>query len=145
MKYAIVAINPLSHSVEIPQDFSFSKEKHLISAINKITAEVDGEKDLIKISVQFTLNLAYKENPEDQNRIFQLNVESEFRVVDLKDYFLEEGEDEELDPDVLQFFMDLAIHHARGVQSVYIKGTPISTFLLPNRKITKEKDKKEDS
>jgi len=139
MKFRIVGINPINYSLDIPDDFVYSKDTDIVSAENRTTVDANGMENTLKITVYFTLYFAKRNDPNKKTKLFHVSVQNDYVISDLKDYIIIEGDDEKLQSELLNYFDALSINHVRGIQSVYTKNTPIARFLIPPK--TKKNDK----
>lgn len=130
LKYKIVKVDPVSYSVNVPDDFIYNKASHKVSGESSVRLEVDSTAERIKCIVEFKLNCGNRGSEELKMQFFTLKSVSIFKLENLESYFINGKQD--IDESILNIFFKISMNHARGMQSVVLKGTQLSRFLIPD-------------
>jgi hypothetical protein len=132
LKYKIKKIEPISHSINIPENFVYSKDVYKMSGICTSEVEIDSTKNSLSCHINFQLMCSRIDGSIDKSELFALKSVTVFTVENIPDYVcIDENGTKELEDDFIRFFFTISLSHARGMQSVYINNTPISKFRIP--------------
>lgn len=127
LEYHVLSIENLSHSLSIPDGYTADELKGKLSGKNEYKASYSTETNTVAIDVRSELQLK-GETDSQYTKLFHIEVRTIYYIPNLQHFFTDNGD--EIQPEVMDRLLVLAIAHARGVQSTIISGTPISKTLI---------------
>jgi len=134
LKYKIDRVETLSHTFNIPEDYAEVKDNFNIMGETRIRVDADSDKNYVKVEVTINMDSYEKSTGDKVASLFSLKTLTRFTINDLKQYF---SANEELNREVLYHLTEIAVHHTRGMQVVYLLSTPLKSLLLPSIDVKK--------
>ena len=128
--YKVAKVTPLSNSLNIPENLNFSSKTHKIAGKIKLKIEAEIENNLIAVFTDVEMVCHENESDVELGPLFSLTSKCEYKVENL-DKYLSNEEEPEVDKSILRFFVEISLDQTRGMQSVYLKGSPISKYIMP--------------
>jgi len=120
INYSLEAIDLISNSINVPQNFDASDEHGLTFGLElKSTIKIDEELLIIEINYEFL---------KDAITVFNIVVQNIFKIDRIKNYVKNEQIEQK---EFYEFLVELSINHTRGVQSQLLKNTPLARFYIP--------------
>lgn len=139
MNYKIIKVDPAAYSLNIPEDFVYDKDTIKINGNTQIKLEVIGAENKLNVIIDIIMAVDYVEKEHPSFEVFTLKAITTFKIDDVSRH-LENLSTIELSDAKIAPIIKISIDHARGIQSAYLKGTPISKFTLPDINLMKVKE-----
>jgi len=134
--FNVLNVEAVSHSLDIPEGFEYDKSIHKLDGSTQIRVEVDIEKNILIVFVEIHMNCSIRSTGEEIGKLFYLKSRSRFFVEKLTEYI---SDKEELDVEInlLSELVQISMDHTRGMQSVYLKGSPLGKITMPRKDVAK--------
>jgi hypothetical protein len=132
VEYKIIKIEPSSYSINIPDDFTYSKEEYKLKSSVSLEIKLDLEINRLSYVLNFKLSSSKRDGSPEILELFELKALSVFVIDDLESHVKISGDVQDLNQDFVYYFLEIATSHARGMQSTILKGTPLASFLVPS-------------
>ena len=132
VEFKITRVEPTSYSLNFPDNYEYSKEKFKIRSKVTIKIDIDLESNNLTYFLSFQLSSRRRDTGEEETDLFDIKSTTVFVIQNLSEHIKvnEDKDEDDLNKDFLFKFLEIAIGHTRGMQSVILKGTPIAKFLI---------------
>jgi len=132
VEYKIIKIEPSSYSINIPEEFHYSKDEYKLKSSVSLEIKLDLESNRLSYVLNFKLTGTKRDDTLGVLGLFELKALSVFEIENLAAHIKITGDEKDLDKDFVYYFLDIATSHARGMQSTILKGTQLASFLVPS-------------
>ena len=135
INYTLLSILTESHHLYVPTDFDIYLHGDELKL--EIKFEFEGDEETNELLVKVYQTIYWNKNKTMEKdfwiKMFDITVDSKYEIEKLKNYI--DDKKTVFKPELLIKFAHLSASHARGVQSVLAKDTPLQLIYISTKKV----------